>query len=567
MLLQNPSQQEAPLLSHCLPMPVDVPPVPTTITKLVKGTRLEPLSTVLATQPKVLHDTIIDCSKSMLKGADNIRQRLLSHSRFKSKVTVRDADGNPEIDPTTSEKKEVDFVPRSLRNPNPVRPSDEIKEDSRTVDIISRTQTLHNEYIAQQTKNIVELSALEITIRKENMLSRFLDIAFKYAKALAIKRVAGTEDDNLTIRKAFAETAAKHAIHKLADELEECTLDYLKTTKNDINAIHVMRHGAAATAEEFTAESEEMINCTYDVLRDLLPLLLGSTLNLIQHHAQKDKDRAVNAALKDFLAEMDGKTAHDDLEEDLDNATANESKMMEMMEDVARLASAKQITRITGILRKKSSGGAKNQAPSSTKRGARQSSPAGRKSSKKSKGKHSEPSSRSRSRGCGKDTRANSPPPRRVKFSDSDSRKADRDNSRSRSRSRPRPTDNQQKNSRSKNKNKGKKDDRRQPHDNDRRQPQDNDRRQQRDNRRQPRDSRRPPPSRHNDQRNDDRDRSRSRNERDHSSRNDSRSRDRPRTRDRNSRSRYNNPRYNRRDDDSRDGYSDDEQPRGGRRR
>ena len=202
-----------------------VPPVPTTVTKLVKGTRLEPLATVLATQPNVLHDTIIDCSKSMLKGADNIRQRLLSHSRFKSKVTVRDADGNPEIDPTTSENKEVNFVPRSLRNPNPVRPSDEIKEDARTIAIIGRTQTLHNEYIAQQTKNIVELSALEITIRKENMLSTFLDIAFKYAKALAIKRVAGTEDDNLPIRKAFAISAAKHAIHMMADMLKDSTLD------------------------------------------------------------------------------------------------------------------------------------------------------------------------------------------------------------------------------------------------------------------------------------------------------------------------------------------------------
>ena len=115
----------------------------------------------------------------------------------------------------------------------------------------------------------------------------------------------------------------------------------MKTTKNAINAIHVMRHGSAATEEEFEAESEEMINCTYDVLGDLLPLLLGSTLNLIQHHAQKDKDRAVNAALKDFLAEMDGKTAHDDLEEDLDNATANENKMMEMMKNVAKIASGK----------------------------------------------------------------------------------------------------------------------------------------------------------------------------------------------------------------------------------
>ena len=62
------------------------------------------------------------------------------------------------------------------------------------------------------------------------MLSRFLEIAFKYAKALVIKQVAG-EDSNLPIPKEFAVTAATNTIHMMAAKLEDSTLEYLQTKK------------------------------------------------------------------------------------------------------------------------------------------------------------------------------------------------------------------------------------------------------------------------------------------------------------------------------------------------
>ena len=47
--------------------------------KSIQGTRLEPLTAMLATQPVMLHKTIIDAATSMLDLSTNIKQRESSY--------------------------------------------------------------------------------------------------------------------------------------------------------------------------------------------------------------------------------------------------------------------------------------------------------------------------------------------------------------------------------------------------------------------------------------------------------------------------------------------------------
>ena len=71
-----------------------------------------------------------------------------------------------------------------------------------------------------------ELSALAITIQKYNMLTRFLEVKFNYAKALTIKQI-GWEEISLPNPTLFAVSVAKEAIRLMTAQLNESTLDHL----------------------------------------------------------------------------------------------------------------------------------------------------------------------------------------------------------------------------------------------------------------------------------------------------------------------------------------------------
>ena len=134
----------------------------------MKGTKLDPISVLLAPQPAVFIPTIIASSKAMLDLRQTIRQRESSHSRFKEQVVKVDGQNNPILDENKKEQK-VKFIPRSIRSNNPVRSSDDVKEDSRIVAVMLQTETRHREYKDRQSDDIEVLSGLEITIRQERL--------------------------------------------------------------------------------------------------------------------------------------------------------------------------------------------------------------------------------------------------------------------------------------------------------------------------------------------------------------------------------------------------------------
>ena len=78
------------------------------------------------------------------------------------------------------------FIPRSIRDKNPVRCSDDVKEDNKIAIIMQRTLARHKKYKSEQAMDIQEVSKLEIDIMKERLSTLFLNAAFKYAKVIHI---------------------------------------------------------------------------------------------------------------------------------------------------------------------------------------------------------------------------------------------------------------------------------------------------------------------------------------------------------------------------------------------
>ena len=140
--------------------------------KALQGTKLDPIRALLAPQPEVFITTIIASSKAMLDLLQTTRQRESSHARFTERLVLRDDRGQPVLD-TNQDEQQVNFIPRSIRSKNPVRSSDDVKEDSRIVVVMQQTEDRHKMYKAKQAKDIKALSGLEITIRYEGLAVMF----------------------------------------------------------------------------------------------------------------------------------------------------------------------------------------------------------------------------------------------------------------------------------------------------------------------------------------------------------------------------------------------------------
>ena len=145
--------------------------------KNLKGSRLAPLEKLLAPHPPSFITTIIESSSSMLTLLFTIKQREISFRRFDSQVVARSSDGTAIIDQTTGEEKMVPFIPRSIRDKNPVQCSGDVKEDERIVAALQDSLARHEAYKSAQAKSIKKVAGLELTIRKEKLGALFLDPA------------------------------------------------------------------------------------------------------------------------------------------------------------------------------------------------------------------------------------------------------------------------------------------------------------------------------------------------------------------------------------------------------
>jgi hypothetical protein len=114
--------------------------------KSLKGTKLEPLRALLAPLPERFITTIVAQSRAALDLSSKIKQRESSYSRFTERIVVRDEHGKAVTDAESGAPITEQFIPRSIRDKNPVRCSDDVKEDNRIVIVMQRTLARHDKY-------------------------------------------------------------------------------------------------------------------------------------------------------------------------------------------------------------------------------------------------------------------------------------------------------------------------------------------------------------------------------------------------------------------------------------
>ena len=174
------------LISVTISTPYVRPPNEPNAIKSLKGTKLEPLRALLAPLPERFITTIVTQSRAALDLSSKIKQRESSYSRFTERIVVRDEHGKAVTDAESGAPVTEQFIPRSIRDKNPVRCSDDVKEDIRIVAVMQRTLARHEKYKSEQATDIQEVSKLEINIMKERLSTLFLNAAFKYAKVIHI---------------------------------------------------------------------------------------------------------------------------------------------------------------------------------------------------------------------------------------------------------------------------------------------------------------------------------------------------------------------------------------------
>ena len=71
----------------------------------------------------------------------------------------------------------VPFLPHSITKNNPVTCSLDVNEDPRIITKLARANEIHEQYQADMTSSIKNISGLEILIRKEKLKKEFLQRA------------------------------------------------------------------------------------------------------------------------------------------------------------------------------------------------------------------------------------------------------------------------------------------------------------------------------------------------------------------------------------------------------
>ena len=412
-----------PAFRNTDPLPLTInseyvhPPNEPNALKALKGTKLEPLRALLATLPERFITHIAALSRATLDLAQKIKQRDSSASRFNKQVVVLDEHGKAVLDDETGAKKTTDFIPRSVRDKNPVRCSDDVKEDTRIVDVMQRTVTRHELYKKEQAADIHVIADLEITIMKEQLNSLYLEAAFKYAKSIHVmEKKRGTFETTLEINDA-----AHHVVVAAVRGLPQSETDTLSTSVQTLLDAYTKHHGVDLPELEKTADPP----ATRVVLRILTPILSISIPQLIKYHREKDLLRDVNNALNEFLDMEDQLEANNDLEEKLDAEDAQQQAMEDLLTRIAEGASKKELQKYKSFLRKKYSASEESHSRSAEKNGQRSRDNGSGRRKEKSKKNSKQPSNPKRA------SVKPPPPPRgrsrsssKVRFSRNDERLA-----------------------------------------------------------------------------------------------------------------------------------------------
>ena len=112
--------------------------------------------------PERFTTTIVAQSRAALDLSLKIKQRESSYSQFTKQVIVRDGHGKAVTNGESGETITEHFIPRSIRDRNPVCCSDNVNEDNRIAVVMQHTLVRQERYKIEQATDIQEVPKLEI---------------------------------------------------------------------------------------------------------------------------------------------------------------------------------------------------------------------------------------------------------------------------------------------------------------------------------------------------------------------------------------------------------------------
>jgi hypothetical protein len=321
----------------------------------------------LASQPAELRGTIIPQMRGMLETNDTINQRTTSHGRF-DKPMKDPSTGAILLDDNDQPKP---FIPNNLRKQPPIVASKATKDEPRMKALTDRARQKWEAYQAEAAKDAKEASALEITIRVEKLRNQW----FEFVNTLALGHVIvkKTRDGGFASdMKLDADELADKVAYQIISKLEKkhttvfrhadgpnLAAEYEKQRKFDNAALEEKWNDGA---------DKNFVNSVEGKIQDWTTSM---TFMLWANEKAKDRDRQVEAALREVLKPRAMRKANEDVEAALEeeDGTANSDAVRSLARKEVKAEVGRQVQVIQRQLRKKYSGDTAEQASKPTKPG------------------------------------------------------------------------------------------------------------------------------------------------------------------------------------------------------
>ena len=329
------------------------------------GTRLQPMTSLLASQPEELKGYLISSAKDMLAKATTIRQRKQSVKRF-TDPWVDPKTNKPYMDETTNQPKS--FIPNSLRSNCPVKASPDYKDDTDIMTEVAAAKLVHETYQKQMAVHAHNLAKLEIKLREKKLQKDFFDHSRKFALCMVINHQIkkGLPAGVKLSREELASKAVYNALKNRIDMINAL----FEETADALQAKFSSYTGYDDTAIEEKMDPADKKFLTDHITTNLIQWLPLTSTTLWNLDEKKEMDRKVNSELRKALKPAAIAQATEDVAMAIGDADgANNETMMEVLKKEARAEAKKEMQRSLQKQRKKSSGGDETLEPTPTKPG------------------------------------------------------------------------------------------------------------------------------------------------------------------------------------------------------
>ena len=373
------------------------------------GPKLAPIMGLLALQPGKLKGTIISSSKEMLSLRATIKQRTETHARF----------SGPLKNATTGEVqrdeagKDIPFIPTSLRYNCKVKASDKTNDDPAMCKLLGEAAAEHELHIRKMTGYAERVARLEIELRQKELRHKFFGLIERIALSRLViagvrtgrntgeppegARLTRNEQAKKICHDVFA--AAPPAVGRylgiaIGDKASEVYAAYAEYDNAEIEKkmLPPLTQESRASSMNDDASVDHTVDerIILPIIAEMIPWTSTLSVGVWKADDDRDKERAIDAALEEVLTPIEMREANEAVEMALDAEDAeNPSKgLLDTVRKDTRRAIQKEMAIFKKQLRKNYSGdGGGGQPPSKPTKNGRESKRTSKPPASKTKGK------------------------------------------------------------------------------------------------------------------------------------------------------------------------------------